>query len=377
MDSVTAMGPKINGNNIAELVKLEVEKTVNTQKNELLEMKNMFEEQLDRAHELLLGAMARITCLENEINKYHQNTYKHSTSSSSSLPKGRVPSSQLCRHWLRNRCTWRENCNFRHGGDGSVNSSANSAFQLSASSSYQAEEMKANIMKADNMLVEIDNNYDDKIKVSEVDQVKLPNFDQLLLPPKHPGCSKSETKSRSSLSKPAVPTIGHIVHNRFVSSGDHSKSNKTATPLKSPQKQEDWPKAMLAKVNALEARYSDSFTPKMGDDGITHSGKVMIPKIDFSKVKPHLHRNLPKPGLYSVHSCSQDPDFYHKATEYTNYDRGRWPKFQCTSPFGLKAAFETNLGLVAVPEEPIGGYIYKSGGGDSTIWQLFADAIYI
>ena len=94
MDSVTAMGPKINGNNIAELVKLEVEKTVNTQKNELLEMKNMFEAQLDRSHELLLCTMARITCFESEINKYHQNTYKQSTSSSSSLPQGRVASSR-------------------------------------------------------------------------------------------------------------------------------------------------------------------------------------------------------------------------------------------------------------------------------------------
>ena len=77
-----------------------------------------------------------------------------------------------------------------------------------------------------------------------------------------------------------------------------------------------------------------------------------------------------------MHSCHQDPDFYHKPTEYNNYDR-RCPKFQNLSPFGEKAAFETNLGLVAVPEDPIGGYIYKSGGGDSTIWQLFAEAIYI
>ena len=107
MDSVTAMGPKINGNNIAELVKLEVEKTVNNQKSELLEMKSRFEAQLDRLHESLL---ARITCLESEINKYHQNTYdyKQSTSSSPSLPQRRARSTRLCRHWLQNRCTWRQ-----------------------------------------------------------------------------------------------------------------------------------------------------------------------------------------------------------------------------------------------------------------------------
>ena len=37
------MGPKINGGSIAELVKLEVERTVNDQKNELLEIKSRLE----------------------------------------------------------------------------------------------------------------------------------------------------------------------------------------------------------------------------------------------------------------------------------------------------------------------------------------------
>ena len=60
-----------------------------------------------------------------------------------------------------------------------------------------------------------------------------------------------------------------------------------------------------------------------------------------------------------------------------DYERGCRRKFECLTPFGLKAAFDTNLGLVAVPEEPIGGYIYKSGTGDSTTWQLFAEPVYI
>ena len=370
------MGPKINGGSIAELVKLEVQMTVNDQKNELLEMKNRLEAQLDRSHELLLGALARITCLESEISKYHQNTYKPSTSSSSSLPKGRVPSSQLCRHWLRNRCTWRENCNFRHGGDGSVNSSANSAFQLSASSSYQAEEMKANIMKADNMLVEIDNNYDDKIKVSEVDQVKLPNFDQLLLPPKHPGCSKSETKSRSSLSKPAVPTIGHIVHNRFVSSGGNPKKIKTAPLPESPQKELMWQKKVLDKVEALEVRYSEKYQPRMDEEGIIHSGSVLVPRIDFQKVKPHLQRNLPKPEAFPVHGCSPDSNFYEDA-HILHEGRYEKAKFNLASPFGTKAGFETNHGIVSIPDTPLHGYIYAGGYGNNTRWQLFAEAVFI
>ena len=100
----------------------------------------------------------------------------------------------------------------------------------------------------------------------------------------------------------------------------------------------------------------------MDDNGVIHSAKVMVPRIDFSKVKPHLHRNLPKPCYYPLHSCSPDPDFYHKATQSMGYERGCRRKFECLIPFGLKAAFDTNLGPVAVPEEPIGGYIFTNLG---------------
>ena len=113
----------------------------------------------------------------------------------------------------------------------------------------------------------------------------------------------------------------------------------------------------------------------MDENGVIHSAKVMIPKVDFSKVKPHILRNLPKPGIYPLHGCSPDPDFYHKATK--SYISGRQPKFNCLLPFGKKPAFDTNLGLVAVPKEPIGGYIYKSGSNECTAWQLFAEPVFI
>ena len=58
--SIPVMDPKINGSNMAELVKQEVRKTVETQKHVMLEIKKMIEAELDRAHELLLGALARI-----------------------------------------------------------------------------------------------------------------------------------------------------------------------------------------------------------------------------------------------------------------------------------------------------------------------------
>ena len=75
------MGPKVNGNSMADLVKLSVNKEVETQLTEM--------------HNLLLG------------------------NSGPRLPPHSTSSSQLCRHWLRRRCTWRDKCRFSHGSEAS------------------------------------------------------------------------------------------------------------------------------------------------------------------------------------------------------------------------------------------------------------------
>ena len=136
---------------------------------------------------------------------------------------------------------------------------------------------------------------------------------------------------------------------------------------------------MLEKVNALEDKYSETFSPKMGVDGFIHSAKVVIPKIDFSKVKPHLQRNLPKPEAFPVQGCSPDSNFYEEHNHSQPYYEGRYEKakFDLASPFGTKAGFETNLGIVAIPDSPLHGYIYAGGYGNNTRWQLFAEAVFI
>ena len=63
------------------------------------------------------------------------------------------------------------------------------------------------------------------------------------------------------------------------------------------------------------------------------------------------------------------PKFYHDYTERINYDGGRLPKFEVPSPFGFKAGFHTNLGIVSFPDAPIGGY--------TSTWQLYAEAVYL
>ena len=46
-------------------------------------------------------------------------------------------------------------------------------------------------------------------------------------------------------------------------------------------------------------------------------------------------------------------------------------------PFDSLPGFVTSLGDVAVPKEPIGGYVYGGGAGAGTVWRLHAEAVYI
>ena len=102
--SSPAMAPKINGLSMADLIMQSIKKQV--------------EPQLTDMHELLLGALARITCLEKELNNYKADR------SVPRLPSTSTTSSQLCRHWLKRRCTWQERCRFSHGSDADSESSA-------------------------------------------------------------------------------------------------------------------------------------------------------------------------------------------------------------------------------------------------------------
>ena len=53
------------------------------------------------------------------------------------------------------------------------------------------------------------------------------------------------------------------------------------------------------------------------------------------------------------------------------------PPFEKPFPFGALPGFVTSLGVVAVPKEPIGGYIYDGGSGEATKWRLHAEAVYL
>ena len=96
------MGPKINGSSVADLVSAAVDK--------------MLEKKLGDYNDLLTGALARIASLEEELA--HCRNSNNPLLFSKSFSK-----SDVCRHWLKNQCTWRQKCRFSHGsGDSSASS---------------------------------------------------------------------------------------------------------------------------------------------------------------------------------------------------------------------------------------------------------------
>jgi len=96
------------------------------------------------------------------------------------------------------------------------------------------------------------------------------------------------------------------------------------------------------------------------------------PWVNWTKLNPFQHRNLPQPEPFPLQSCSPDPEFYLK-TETTN-DRYytqtlRWTREDNKNPFGYMYGFATNMGTVAVPTIPIHGYRCNPYSGG---WEIDA-----
>ena len=85
----------------------------------------------------------------------------------------------------------------------------------------------------------------------------------------------------------------------------------------------------------------------------------LVPDASYPEVKWNLVKFkpvLPTPESCPIYSCSQDSDFYEN---YTDPDNGFIAnKFIERHPFGCLPGFVTNLGVVAVPKAPVGGYVY-------------------
>ena len=85
--------------------------------------------------------------------------------------------------------------------------------------------------------------------------------------------------------------------------------------------------------------------------------EIEYPQVDFNHLNSHFIKNIPEPKSYPINGCSSESEFYDKS----NF--GKRPTFWCNFPFGAKAGYDTNLGVVKVPDQPIFGYIYTEGHG--------------
>ena len=171
-----------------------------------------------------------------------------------------------------------------------------------------------------------------------------------------------------------------------VAAASRMCSTVTGPPIP-VSKDEEWVEDMLMTIEKLEQKYDTKYKP-LEEGGVIFSAEVAIPKVDFSKVKPHLHRKLPKPKAVPVQACSIDPTLYTSCTicanarsqgiQHPERHSACAPPFELAPfPFGALPGFVTSQGVVAVPGEPIGGYVYAGGTGEGTVWQLHAETVYV
>ena len=105
------------------------------------------------------------------------------------------------------------------------------------------------------------------------------------------------------------------------------------------------------------------------------------PTIQWGLLNKWKLKNLPEPELHPIQSCPENPDFYDKFFEGLKARPGPGHGFfvrqncdescgciKCKPPFGKARGFYTDKGIIAVPSEPVFGYVYKSGA-----WILHAD----
>ena len=358
------MSPKINGSSLADLVKQAVQREVVPQLKEM--------------QELLQEALARIISLEKEIVECK------ATPSAPRLPSTPSSSTSVCRHWLRKRCTWKDQCRFSHGGETSDADSEGSYSAINNAKDLVEEEMLTKVAEATSSL----SSCEVKMNSSEVVECLLMSN----LPPRHQSVSGvlhqeavGGALARMGFDSDVKPH--GVLHCAMVEDLLCNIVDKVVDSV-AMRKEKEWLDQMSANVDNIQARFLARYSPqKEGDADVIHSAQVAIPSIDFSKVKPHLHKKLPQPVSIAVHGCYPDPASSQSQEKCAiclwrlgdrNGNSGDYSKYcKCGCPFGTLPGFDTSVGVVPVPKDPIGGYVYAGGTGDKTTWRLHAEEIYI
>ena len=80
------------------------------------------------------------------------------------------------------------------------------------------------------------------------------------------------------------------------------------------------------------------------------------PKVDWSCVNSRFIKNIPSPGKFLIHGCSQDRDLYKLEPDYC----GESSFFtREANPFGSAYGYQTREGIVCVPEQAHYGYVWQ------------------
>ena len=160
-----------------------------------------------------------------------------------------------------------------------------------------------------------------------------------------PHVNFSLAKGCSTPKRPKAPQTGpyRTPDTTFTDSGDEAElrivNERKCKPLEDP---------FITKMAAAIKR----FTP----NAIYKSCKeVEYPQVDFNHLNSHFIKNIPKPQSYPIHGCSQETEFY----DQSNFRKR--PTFYNPFPFGSKEGYDTNVGVVKVPDQPIFGYIWSDG----------------
>ena len=117
-------------------------------------------------------------------------------------------------------------------------------------------------------------------------------------------------------------------------------------------------KAIHPEFYSLWNHYDSIFTDEK-DDLIPQipAPEEIYHTIDLFNVNARFISNIPRPDCFPVLGVSQEPDFYHK-----RYDRDDTTKhFLKSFPHGGLYGYETDIGIVAPPTDPIHGYVLRNG----------------
>ena len=91
---------------------------------------------------------------------------------------------------------------------------------------------------------------------------------------------------------------------------------------------------------------------------------IKYKSIDFAKVNVRNMANIPKPTSFPVYGCSPEPKFYTEVVKVDYWDYyGNQRTFESSfirkAPFGSLYGYETNVGIVPVPDTPAHGHVWS------------------